>query len=102
MDHIEVGPASAVPGALPRAAVVRVVYPAPDGSRMLLDQQRIPADSNGFRPMDEPGLENGHVNYGTSPTGLSVATWVDDDGYRLSLAMQGTIDDLKRIVKQVH
>jgi hypothetical protein len=102
LDHMEIGPASAVPGALPKAPVVRVVYPAPDGSRMLLDQQRIPADSNGFRPVDDPGLENGHVNYGTSPTGLSVATWVDDEGYRLSLAMQGSIDDLRRMVKQVH
>jgi hypothetical protein len=100
-DHIEVGPAAAVPGAQAGLAVVRVVYRTPDGGRMLLDQQLIPADSSGFRPIDDPTLENGETAFGTAPNGVSVATWVDEDGYRISLVAQAPIDSLRRLVPLV-
>jgi hypothetical protein len=100
-DHIEVGPAAAVPGALSGLAVVRVVYRTPDGGRMLLDQQLIPADSAGFHPIDDPTLENGQVAYGTAPNGVSVATWVDHEGYRISLVAQAPVDSLKQLVPLV-
>jgi len=101
-DHVEVGPAAAVPGAQAGLAVVRVVYRTPEGGRMLLDQQLIPADSSGFRPIDDPTLEHGETAFGTAPNGVSVATWVDEDGYRISLVAQAPIDSLKRLVQLVH
>ena len=100
-DHIEVGPAAAVPGAQAGLTVVRVVYRTPDGGRMLLDQQLIPADSSGFRPIDDPTLEHGETAFGTAPNGVSVATWVDEGGYRISLVAQAPIDSLKRLVPLV-
>jgi hypothetical protein len=100
-DHLEVGSGTAVPGALKQVPIVRVVYRAADGSRILLDQQRIPADSSGFRPMDDPTLETGQIAIGTSPSGVSVATWVDDDGYRLSLAVRASQDSLQNLIRRV-
>lgn len=100
-DHVEIGPASAVPGAQRGLDVVRVVYRAPDGGRILVDQQLIPADSSGFRPIDDPTLENGETAYGTSSTGVSVATWLDEEGYRISVVVQAPVDSLKRLVQRV-
>jgi hypothetical protein len=100
-DHIEVGPASGVPGAQPHLDIVRVVYLAGDGQRILLDQQLIPADANGFRPIDDPTLESGLTAYGTAPNGVSVATWLDETGYRLSLAAKVPVDSLKVLAAQV-
>lgn len=100
-DHIEVGPAAAVPGALSGLAVVRVVYRTADGRRILLDQQLIPADSSGFHPIDDPTLENGQTAFGTAPNGVSVATWVDHEGYRISLVAQAPLDSLKQLVQMV-
>lgn len=100
-DHVEIGPASAVPGAQRGLDVVRVVYRAPDGGRILVDQQLIPADSSGFRPIDDPALENGETAYGTSSTGVSVATWLDEEGYRISVVAQAPVDSLKRLVQRV-
>ncbi|MEO8635385.1 MAG: hypothetical protein ABI587_08930 [Gemmatimonadales bacterium] len=100
-DHLEVGAASAVPGAQPGLEVVRVVYRTPQGGRILLDQQLIPIDSSGFRPIDDPTLESGATAYGTSPTGVSVATWLDEEGYRISLVAQLPLDSLKKLVPLV-
>jgi hypothetical protein len=97
-DHIEVGPAAAVPGALPGLAVVRVVYRTPTGGRMLLDQQLIKPDSSGFRPLEDASLENGQTAFGTAPNGVSVATWLDQHGYRLSLVAQAPLDSMKQLV----
>ena len=100
-DHFEVGPATAVPGAQAGLDVVRVVYRTVDGGRILVDQQLIPADSSGFRPIDDPALESGETAYGTSPTGVSVATWLDEEGYRISVVAQAPVDSLKRLVQRV-
>lgn len=101
IDHIEVGPASAVPGAQSGLDVVRVVYRAPDGGRLLLDQQRIPADSDGMRSIEDPTLESGETAYGSSPEGVSVATWLDEDGYRISLVAKTPLDSLKQLARRV-
>ena len=100
-DHIEVGPAAAVPGAMSGLAVVRVVYRMADGGRVLLDQQLIPADSAGFHSIDDPTLENGQTAFGTAPNGVSVATWVDQEGYRISLVAQAPVDSLKQLLQLV-
>jgi hypothetical protein len=100
-DHFEVGPASAVPGAQAGLDVVRVVYRATDGARILLDQQLIPADASGFRPLDDPTLESGETAFGTAPNGVSVGTWLDNDGYRMSLVARASVDSLRRLVPLV-
>ncbi|HEY7029289.1 MAG TPA: hypothetical protein VH438_16860 [Gemmatimonadales bacterium] len=100
-DHVEVGPGSAVPGAQASLDVVRVVYNIPDGSRILLDQQRIPLDESGFRPINDAALENGDTLFGSSAQGVSVATWVDDDGYRMSLALRAPPDSLRKLIRRV-
>ena len=100
-DHVELGPGSAVPGAQASLDVVRVVYNTPDGSRILLDQQRIPLDESGFRPINDAALENGDTLYGSSAQGVSVATWVDDDGYRMSLALRAPPDSLRKLIRRV-
>jgi hypothetical protein len=100
-DHVELGPGSAVPGAQASLEVVRVVYNAPDGSRILLDQQRIPLDESGFRPINDAALENGDTLFGSSAQGVSVATWVDDDGYRMSLALRAAPDSLRKLIRRV-
>jgi hypothetical protein len=101
LDHAEIGPASAVPGAQSNLDVVRLVYRTPDGDQVLFDQQRIPADSSGFRPIEDQTLESGETSYVSSPAG-SVATWLDSDGYRLSLTARATVDSLKALTKLVH
>jgi hypothetical protein len=101
-DHIEIGPSTASPGSLPGVPVIRVIYQTDGGGRMTLEQQLIPADSTGFRPVDDASLESGAVTYGSTPSGVSVATWLDKDGYRMSLAMQGPVDLLKQLVGRVH
>jgi preprotein translocase subunit Sec61beta len=100
-DHIETGEPSAAPGAQSRLLVVRVVYRAGDGGRILLDQQLIPADSSGFRPIEDPRLESGEPVFGTWPGGETVATWLDDGGYRLSLAVRAPVDSLKKLLSLV-
>jgi hypothetical protein len=100
-DHVELGPGSAVPGAQASLDLVRVVYHTPDGSRILLDQQRIPLDESGFRPINDAALENGDTLFGSSAQGVSVATWVDDDGYRMSLALRAPPDSLRKLIRRV-
>lgn len=100
-NHVEIGPASAVRGAQSRLSVVRVVYRTPDGGRIELDQQAIPADSNGFRTIDDPTLEAGETAYRTSGRGVNVATWLDD-GYRISLSLRAPRDSLDILVPLVH
>jgi anti-sigma factor RsiW len=101
VDHIEVGPGDSVPGAQRGADIVRVIYRARNGNRILLDQQRIPADASGWRHVNDPYLENGDTLVGTSPNGVSVATWVDPKAYWISLVGQMSQDSLKRMLRRV-
>jgi hypothetical protein len=100
-DHVEIGPARVVPGAQSGLDVIRVVYRATEGQRILLDQQLIPADSNGFRPLEDARLESGEAVFGTSGKGVRVATWLGAGGYRLSLAMRTPLDSLKQLIPLV-
>ena len=97
-DHVEIGPSSAVPGSQSGLDVVRVVYKSASGGRILLDQQLSPADASGFRPLDDPALESGETAFGTAPNGVSVGTWLDNDGYRMSLVARASVDSLRRLV----
>lgn len=101
VDRIEVGPGSAVPGARPGLEVIRMIYSTPDGGRLLLDQQRIPPDSDGLRRINDLTLESGGTAYGTGPNGVRVASWLDADGYRISLAARASLDSLKKLVALV-
>lgn len=100
-DHLEVGPGSEVPGAQSNLDVIRVVYLSRDGSRILLDQQRMPVDESGFRTINDAALENGDTLYGSTSQGVSVATWVDSEGFRLSLAVRAGTDSLRKLVQAV-
>lgn len=100
-DHLEVGPGSEVPGAQRNLDVIRVVYLSRDGSRILLDQQRMPVDESGFRTINDAALENGDTLYGSTSQGVSVATWVDSEGFRLSLAVRASTDSLRKLVQAV-
>jgi hypothetical protein len=84
-DHFESGPPEAAPAAQRGSPLVRVVYRAPDEGRVYLDQQLIRADSTGFRPIDDPALENGDTVY-RDEGGRRSATWLDDRGYLLTLS----------------
>jgi hypothetical protein len=84
-DHFESGPPGAAPAAQRGSPLVRVVYRAPDDGRVYLDQQLIRADSTGFRPIDDPALENGDTVY-RDVGGRRSATWLDDRGYLLTLS----------------
>lgn len=100
-DHIEIGPAAAVPGAQQGLEVVRVVYRTGISGRILLDQQLIPADASGLRPLEDSALEKGETAFGTAPNGVSVGTWLDNDGYRMSLVARASVDSLRRLVPLV-
>ncbi len=100
-EHYEVGPPTAVPGAQKNLDVVRVVYRAGDGGRLTLDQQLIPIDASGFRPIDDPALESGETVYRSGPGGINTAVWLDESGYRLALSARVSQDSLKRLVARV-
>ncbi len=97
-DHVEIGPASAVPGSQSGLDVIRVVYRSSNGGRILLDQQLLPADASGLRPLNDPALESGDTAFGSAPNGVSVGTWLDNDGYRMSLVARASVDSLRRLV----
>ena len=40
--------------------------------------------------------------YGTAANGVSVATWVDEEGYRLSLVAKVSVDSLQKLIPLVH
>ena len=101
-EHLEAGPATAVPGAVPGLEVIRAVYRLADGNVVLLDQQRMPRETTTAPPTDDPERGSGETAYGTSPDGVSVATWVEADGYYLALAARMSLDSLRLLRNQVH
>jgi hypothetical protein len=100
-DHYEVGPPTAAPGAQKNIDVVRVVYRTGVNGRLILDQQAIPVDESGFRPIDDPALESGETVYRAGPDGSNTAVWLDEAGYRLALTARVSQDSLRRLVARV-
>ncbi len=80
-DHLEVAPASAVPGALPGSEVIRVVYREPGGRILLLDQQKIPEAYRSGLAAD--------TLIDSDPGGRSIAIWVGGD---TRVTLSGRID----------
>lgn len=99
-DHFEGGPPQAAPAAQRGSPLVRVVYRAPDDGRVYLDQQLIRADSTGFRPIDDPALENGDTVY-RDVGGRRSATWLDDRGYLLTLSGPLTGAAIRELITRV-
>jgi hypothetical protein len=91
-DHIEVADASAVPGALPGSAVLRVVYREPNGRVLLLDQQRIPPAYRSALATD--------ILIDSEPGGNSIALWVSGDT-RLTLSGRMDPEILRVFVNRV-
>jgi hypothetical protein len=80
-DHLEVAPASAVPGALPGSEVIRVVYREPGGRILLLDQQKIPEAYRSGLAAD--------TLIDSDPGGRSIAIWVSGE---TRVTLSGRID----------
>jgi hypothetical protein len=89
-EAVEVAQGSALPGADPARAVVRVVYNAPEG-RLIMDQQRL-SRSGGPEPS---------ISISTAPNGVSVAQWVDRGGFWISLAGRADQETLLAIANRI-
>lgn len=87
---VEVAQGSALPGADPGKAVVRVVYNAPEG-RLIMDQQRL-----GRGGSLEPSIA-----ISTAPNGVSVAQWIDRGGFWISLAGRADQQTLLAIANRI-
>lgn len=90
-EAVEIAQGSALPGADPGKAVVRVVYNAPEG-RLIMDQQRL-----GRGGRSEP-----NIAISTAPNGVSVAQWVDRGGFWISLAGRADQQTLLAIANRIH
>lgn len=100
-DHYEVAPPGIVPGAQRNLEVIRVVYRLGTNGRLTLDQQRIPVDSSGFRPIDDAALESGETVFRTTQDGAASAIWLDEGGYRLALSARISQDSLRSLLTRV-
>lgn len=100
-DHYEIGPASAATGAQRNIDIVRVVYRVGNGGRLTLDQQIIPVDSSGFRPIDDAALESGETVFRAGADGTNSATWLDEAGYRIALSARVSQDSLRKLLPRV-
>jgi anti-sigma factor RsiW len=89
-EAVEIAQGSALPGADPAKAVVRVVYNAPEG-RLIMDQQRL-GRSGGSEP---------NIAISTAPNGVSVAQWVDRGGFWISLAGRADQQTLLAIANRI-
>jgi hypothetical protein len=89
-EAVEIAQGSAIPGADPGKAVVRVVYNAPEG-RLIMDQQRL-----GRGGRSEP-----NIAISTAPNGVSVAQWVDRGGFWISLAGRADQQTLLAIANRI-
>lgn len=89
-EAVEIAQGSALPGADPGKAVVRVVYNAPEG-RLIMDQQRT----------GRGGGEEPNIAISTAPNGVSVAQWVDRGGFWISLAGRADQQTLLAIANRI-
>lgn len=89
-EAVEVAQGSALPGADPGKAVVRVVYNAPEG-RLIMDQQRL----------GRPGSREPNIAISTTPNGVSVAQWIDRGGFWISLAGRADQQTLLAIANRI-
>ena len=89
-EAVEIAQGSALPGADPAKAVVRVVYNAPEG-RLIMDQQRL----------GRGGAREPSIAISTAPNGVSVAQWVDRGGYWISLAGRADQQTLLSIANRI-
>jgi len=87
---VEIAQGSALPGADPALAVVRLVYDAPEG-RLILDQQRL----------GRAGSREPNIAISTTPTGVSVAQWVDRGGFWITLAGKADQQTLLAVANRV-
>jgi hypothetical protein len=90
-----------VPGAQRNLEVIRVVYRLGTNGRLTLDQQRIPVDSSGFRPIEDAALESGETVFRTTQDGAASAIWLDEGGYRLALSGRISQDSLRTLLGRV-
>jgi len=90
--RVDVGPGSAVAGALPRLPVVRLVYEDAAGHRFILIQQFV-ADWNLDADLSAPVIT-------MDPSGQTTYRWINR-GYRLMLSSQVSSDSLRALAERV-
>lgn len=89
-EVVEVAAGTALPGADPDHAVVRLIYNSPTG-RIILDQQRL----------NRRGPQEPDIAINTAASGVSVAQWVDWKGYWISLASRTNQESLLAIANRI-
>ena len=92
LERVEVGPGSAVPGALPGLPAVRLVYEDAAGHTVTLIQQRV---------VDSPADAEALPVLSVDPSGAAAYRWVDARGYHLILAGNVGSDSLRALAERV-
>ena len=104
LESVKVGPGALVPGADGAREVVRVVYADPQGRRIQLDQQRLPAPRDSSRAARQRavpaslGLAWGDTLATAGPEGQSRLRWLDRDGLWLSVTAPMPADSLHALL----
>lgn len=103
-EQVEVGPGRLVPGADRGSDLVRVIYYAPGGLRLELDQQRLGAwapagGRRGFLSSDV-GMRPGDTLTTAAPNGQVRVRWIDRT-FWMSLTGNLPPDSLRRLVERV-
>jgi hypothetical protein len=106
-ENVKIGPGTLVPGAQPDREVVRIAYIDPQGHRLQLDQQRLPAPrdtSADARARAVPavlGLSYGDTVSMTGPNNTTRIRWLDPAGLWLSLSGDLPADSLRALLVRV-
>ena len=107
IENVKIGPGALVPGAQPDRDVVRIAYADPQGRRLQLDQQRLPAardTSRAARARAVPavlGLAYGDTLSTTGPGNATRVRWLDPAGLWLSLSGSMPADSLRALLARV-
>ncbi len=91
-EEVYIAPGRIVPGAREDRPLVRLAYRTSSGDRLILDQQRLDASS------DSPEAS---IAVSTSASGVTVAQWIDREGFSISLAGHMDQDELLRYANQL-
>lgn len=91
-EEAYIAPGRIVPGAQRDRPLVRLAYRTPGGGRLLLDQQRLSPSA---------GSREASIAVSTSANGVTVAQWIDREGFWISLAGHMDQDELLRYANQL-
>jgi len=107
LESVKIGPGALVPGADGARDVVRVIYADPQGRRLQLDQQQLPAPRDSSRAARQHavpaslGLAWGDTLATAGPDGASRLRWLDRGGLWLSLTASLPADSLRALLGRI-